>query len=146
MRAFANRITFVTLLTLATAAWSLAATAQDDTDTGPSTRELVDAGLEDFRQQLNLSDYQWTQVEQILKSGVRQRVAIARGLANNPRLLLADEPTGNLDPGTADEVFSLLLDLVRTHGLAALIATPNPALAARMDRILRLPDGHLVTG
>mgnify|MGYP000283048714 CR=1 FL=1 len=78
MRAFANRITFVTLLTLATAAWSLAATAQDDTDTGPSTRELVDAGLEDFRQQLNLSDYQWTQVEQILKSGVRQRVAIAR--------------------------------------------------------------------
>ena len=79
-----------------------------------------------------------------LSGGEQQRVAIARALANAPDLLLADEPTGNLDPRTADEVFQLLLTLVRTVGLAAIIATHNPALAARMDRTVRMENGQLV--
>ncbi|WP_417782453.1 ABC transporter ATP-binding protein [Terasakiella pusilla] len=79
-----------------------------------------------------------------LSGGEQQRVAIARALANKPKLLLADEPTGNLDPTTSDHVFSLLLNEVRKEGLAALIATHNPTLAARMDRIIRLENGHLV--
>jgi lipoprotein-releasing system ATP-binding protein len=80
-----------------------------------------------------------------LSGGEQQRVAIARALANAPRLLLADEPTGNLDPGTAGDVFSVLLRLTRGAGLAALVATHNPILAARMDRIVRLEEGVLVT-
>jgi len=76
-----------------------------------------------------------------LSGGEQQRVAIARALANKPRLLLADEPTGNLDEHTADEVFGLLLRLVRGAGLGALIATHNTALAARMDRRLTLHEG-----
>ncbi len=79
-----------------------------------------------------------------LSGGEQQRVAIARALANAPRLLLADEPTGNLDPTTADEVLDVLLKLTRGAGLAALIATHNPALAARMDRTLRVMDGQVV--
>ncbi|TAN56115.1 MAG: ABC transporter ATP-binding protein, partial [Rhodospirillales bacterium] len=79
-----------------------------------------------------------------LSGGEQQRVAIARALANNPKLLLADEPTGNLDPATADVVFQELLSLVREQGLAALIATHNPDLAARMDRRVLLKDGGLV--
>ncbi|WP_337995648.1 ABC transporter ATP-binding protein [Oleispirillum naphthae] len=79
-----------------------------------------------------------------LSGGEQQRVAIARALANEPMLLLADEPTGNLDPATADAVFAELLDLVRAHGLAALIATHNPDLAARMDRRVALRSGVLV--
>ncbi len=79
-----------------------------------------------------------------LSGGEQQRVAIARALANKPKLLLADEPTGNLDPATSDHVFSLLLGEVRKEGLAALIATHNPTLAAKMDRIIKLEDGHLV--
>ncbi len=79
-----------------------------------------------------------------LSGGEQQRVAIARALANDPKLLLADEPTGNLDPGTADHVFALLVDLVRNSGVAALIATHNPNLAGRMDRIVSLEDGVLV--
>lgn len=79
-----------------------------------------------------------------LSGGEQQRIAIARALANKPKLLLADEPTGNLDPQTSDHVFSLLLNEVRKEGLAALIATHNPALAARMDRIVRLEEGQLV--
>ncbi len=79
-----------------------------------------------------------------LSGGEQQRVAIARALANAPDLLLADEPTGNLDPRTADEVFQLLLTLVRTVGLAAIIATHNPALAARMDRTVRMENGQLI--
>jgi len=78
-----------------------------------------------------------------LSGGEQQRVAIARALANRPALLLADEPTGNLDPETSDGVFAQLVALSRQHGLAALIATHNPALAARMDRTVRLEQGVL---
>lgn len=78
-----------------------------------------------------------------LSGGEQQRVAIARALANGPRLLLADEPTGNLDPATADRVFDSLLSLVRTEGLAALVATHNPELARRMDRCVTLTGGRL---
>ncbi len=79
-----------------------------------------------------------------LSGGEQQRVAFARALANRPRLLLADEPTGNLDPETSDRVFALLVELVRGAGLAALVATHNLDLAARMDRILRLDAGRVV--
>jgi lipoprotein-releasing system ATP-binding protein len=78
-----------------------------------------------------------------LSGGEQQRVAIARALANGPRLLLADEPTGNLDVATAETVFAELLSIVREHGLAALIATHNPELASRMDRTITLRDGRL---
>jgi lipoprotein-releasing system ATP-binding protein len=79
-----------------------------------------------------------------LSGGEQQRVAIARALANAPGLLLADEPTGNLDVATAALVFEELLRVVRAENCAALIATHNPELAARMDRQLTLTDGHLV--
>ena len=79
-----------------------------------------------------------------LSGGEQQRVAIARAVANGPRLLLADEPTGNLDPPTAERVFEQLLSLVRQSGVAALIATHNLELAARMDRTLHLKEGLLV--
>lgn len=79
-----------------------------------------------------------------LSGGEQQRVAFCRALANGPRLLLADEPTGNLDPATSDQVFGALMDLVRDTGLSALIATHNMELAARMDRIVRLEAGQVV--
>lgn len=79
-----------------------------------------------------------------LSGGEQQRVAFCRALANEPRLLLADEPTGNLDPGTSDQVFDALMALVRSTGMSALIATHNMELAARMDRVLRLEAGQLV--
>ena len=78
-----------------------------------------------------------------LSGGEQQRVAIARALANRPALLLADEPTGNLDVATANIVFGELLHIVRSENVAALIATHNPELAARMDRQLTLRDGKL---
>jgi lipoprotein-releasing system ATP-binding protein len=81
-----------------------------------------------------------------LSGGEQQRVAIARALANKPRILLADEPTGNLDPRTAGGVFDALIEIVRAEGLAALIATHNFELAARMDRALLLHQGKLVAG
>jgi lipoprotein-releasing system ATP-binding protein len=81
-----------------------------------------------------------------LSGGEQQRVAICRALANGPRVLLADEPTGNLDPHTAESVFAELIALVRGTGVAALIATHNPDLAQRMDRVVTLRDGLLVAG
>jgi len=79
-----------------------------------------------------------------LSGGEQQRVAFCRALANQPRLLLADEPTGNLDPATADQVFGVLMELARETGLSALIATHNLDLAARMDRVVRLDAGRVV--
>ncbi|MFN3954666.1 MAG: ABC transporter ATP-binding protein [Pararhodobacter sp.] len=81
-----------------------------------------------------------------LSGGEQQRVAFCRAMANAPQLLLADEPTGNLDPATSDQVFGVLMELVRATGLAALIATHNMELAARMDRVLRLDGGRIVAG
>jgi len=78
-----------------------------------------------------------------LSGGEQQRVAVARALANRPLLVLADEPTGNLDEATADRVFDQFVQLVRDHGSAALVATHNERLAARMDRVLRLHEGHI---
>jgi lipoprotein-releasing system ATP-binding protein len=79
-----------------------------------------------------------------MSGGEQQRVAIARAVANAPRLLLADEPTGNLDPKTADHVFDALTQLVRATGLAALVATHNMELARRMDRRVTLEEGQIV--
>mgnify|MGYP004709546009 FL=1 len=79
-----------------------------------------------------------------VSGGEQQRVAIARALENGPAVLLADEPTGNLDVQTADIVFSQLLEAVRQTGLAALVATHNEELLSRMDRVLTLRDGQLV--
>ncbi|MDE2111749.1 MAG: ABC transporter ATP-binding protein [Alphaproteobacteria bacterium] len=81
-----------------------------------------------------------------LSGGEQQRVAIARALANKPRILLADEPTGNLDPRTASGVFDALEHIVRAEGVAALVATHNLQLAARMDRALILHEGRLIDG
>jgi len=81
-----------------------------------------------------------------LSGGEQQRVAIARALANQPKLLLADEPTGNLDPRTSGGVFDALIEITRAEGLCALIATHNFELASRMDRALMLDQGKLVEG
>jgi lipoprotein-releasing system ATP-binding protein len=78
-----------------------------------------------------------------MSGGEQQRVAVARALANRPRLLLADEPTGNLDPATSQTVFEALHDLVKSTGVAAVIATHNMELAGHMDRVFALKDGHL---
>lgn len=78
-----------------------------------------------------------------LSGGEQQRVAFCRALANQPKLLLADEPTGNLDPETSERVFATLMDVVRETGLSALIATHNLELAARMDRVVRLEAGRI---
>ncbi len=80
-----------------------------------------------------------------LSGGEQQRVAMARALANGPRLLLADEPTGNLDPETSALVFDMLVDLVRSSGIGAMIATHNMELAERMDRILELKAGRIIS-
>ncbi len=79
-----------------------------------------------------------------LSGGEQQRVAVARALANAPRVLLADEPTGNLDPTTSGAVFDSLYALARSQGVAAFVATHNLALASRMDRVLALENGHLM--
>jgi len=79
-----------------------------------------------------------------MSGGEQQRVAFCRALANEPLVLLADEPTGNLDPATSDQVFAALMALARDTGLSALIATHNMELAARMDRVVRMENGVLV--
>ena len=81
-----------------------------------------------------------------LSGGEQQRVAIVRALANDPKILLGDEPTGNLDHATGESVLATLLDLVRHSGLAGLIATHNLDLARRLDRVVVLEDGHLKSG
>lgn len=80
-----------------------------------------------------------------LSGGEQQRVAIARALANSPRVLLADEPTGNLDPATSSTVFEAFRDTVREQGAAALVATHNHDIADRMDRVVTFADGHLTS-
>ncbi|RZJ96186.1 MAG: ABC transporter ATP-binding protein [Brevundimonas sp.] len=87
--------------------------------------------------------YRLTHQPSQLSGGERQRVAVARALANRPRLLLADEPTGNLDPATSQQVFEALHDVVKQTGVAALIATHNMELAGHMDRVFAIRDGHL---
>ena len=79
-----------------------------------------------------------------MSGGEQQRVAIARALANNPRLVIADEPTGNLDPATTERVFATFIKMAREEGAAVLVATHNHALTAHMDRVLTLADGKLV--
>ncbi|MGI8723833.1 MAG: ABC transporter ATP-binding protein, partial [Methyloceanibacter sp.] len=109
---------------------------------GLGRREAEDRSKE-LLGNLGLSE-RWDHRPAQLSGGEQQRVAIARAVANGPKVLLADEPTGNLDPPTADRVFEQLLLLVRQSGVAAVIATHNLDLAARMNRVLRLSDGLLV--
>ena len=103
----------------------------------------AEARAKDLLGSLGLAE-RWDHRPAQLSGGEQQRVAIARAVANGPKLLLADEPTGNLDPPTAERVFEQLLKLVRQSGVAAVVATHNLDLAARMDRTLRLVDGLLV--
>jgi lipoprotein-releasing system ATP-binding protein len=107
------------------------------------TRAAAKARAEDLLVYLGLGERTGHRPAE-LSGGEQQRVAIARAVANSPRLLLADEPTGNLDPKTADHVFSALAQIVRATGLAALVATHNLELAARMDRRVTLRDGLVV--
>ena len=107
------------------------------------SRAQADARAKDLLGSLGLAE-RWDHRPAQLSGGEQQRVAIARAVANGPKLLLADEPTGNLDPHTAELVFEQLLKLVRQSGVAAVVATHNLDLAARMDRTLRLADGLLV--
>ena len=106
-------------------------------------RAAAAAKAEDLLARVGLAERKLHRPAQ-LSGGEQQRVAIARALVNGPTLLLADEPTGNLDPETSDGVFHYLLKVVRESRAAALIATHNPDLARRMDRILKLEDGHVV--
>lgn len=106
-------------------------------------RRAAEEGARDLLEGVGLA-HRVTHRPAELSGGEQQRVAVARALANHPRILLADEPTGNLDPETSEQVFAMLLDRVRDTGLTALVATHNPDLAARMDRVLRLRDGRIV--
>lgn len=90
-------------------------------------------------------DHRLTHRPARLSGGEQQRVAMARALANDPKLLLADEPTGNLDPETSNGVFEMLTELVRSTGVGAMIATHNMELAERMDRILELKAGRIIS-
>jgi lipoprotein-releasing system ATP-binding protein len=109
------------------------------------TRAQAKARAEDLLGRLGLS-HRLHHRPMKLSGGEQQRVAIARAIANEPKILLADEPTGNLDMVTADAVFNEMLKLVRDTGLSALIATHNLDLAAKMDRSVRLIEGKLVSG
>ncbi len=101
------------------------------------------ARADELLAKMGLSD-RATHLPAQLSGGEQQRVAIARALANSPRLLLADEPTGNLDPGTSASVFEAFRDTVRQEGAAALVATHNLDLARQMDRVVTFQDGHLI--
>ncbi|UZK67229.1 ABC transporter ATP-binding protein [Sphingomonas sp. M1-B02] len=107
-----------------------------------ATRADADRRAEDLLGALGLAS-RITHRPNQLSGGEQQRVAVARALANRPALVLADEPTGNLDEATADRVFAEFVSLVRDEGSAALVATHNERLAARMDRVLRLHEGRL---
>lgn len=106
------------------------------------TRNEANARAESLLSALGLAE-RLTHRPAKLSGGEQQRVAVARALANRPALVLADEPTGNLDEGTADIVFAEFLRLVREEGSAALVATHNERIAAKMDRVLRLHEGVL---
>jgi lipoprotein-releasing system ATP-binding protein len=106
------------------------------------SRDEAQVRAEDLLSKVGLS-HRLTHRPGELSGGEQQRVAFCRALANGPSVLLADEPTGNLDPETSDRVFETLLELVRETGLSALIATHNLDLAARMDRVLTLSQGRL---
>ncbi len=106
-------------------------------------RDEAEARAKGLLESLGLAE-RWDHRPAQLSGGEQQRVAISRAVANGPKVLLADEPTGNLDPPTAERVFEELLKLVRQEGVAAVVATHNLDLAARMDRVLRLADGLLV--
>jgi lipoprotein-releasing system ATP-binding protein len=107
------------------------------------SRGEADARAKELLKSLGLEE-RWDHRPAQLSGGEQQRVAIARAVANGPKVLLADEPTGNLDPPTAERVFEQLIALIQRSGVAAVIATHNLDLAARMDRTLRLMDGLLV--
>ncbi len=107
------------------------------------TRVKAEDRARELLKSLGLEE-RWDHRPAQLSGGEQQRVAIARAVANEPRVLLADEPTGNLDPPTAERVYEQLLKLVKTSGVAAVVATHNLDLAARMDRTLRLADGLLI--
>jgi lipoprotein-releasing system ATP-binding protein len=106
------------------------------------SRNAAQARARELLSELGLAERLAHQPAQ-LSGGEQQRVAVARALANAPRLLLADEPTGNLDPHTSEAVFDSLYQLVRRTGVAAVIATHNLDLARHMDRVFALRDGHL---
>ncbi len=108
-----------------------------------SSRDKAKARAKELLGSLGLEE-RWDHRPAQLSGGEQQRVAISRAVANDPKVVLADEPTGNLDPHTAERVFEQLLKLVRQSGVAAVVATHNLDLAARMDRVLRLMDGRLV--
>lgn len=109
-----------------------------------TARMAADTRAHDLLKQVGI-DQRASHRPAALSGGEQQRVAFCRALANGPQLLLADEPTGNLDPTTSDQVFDTLMKLVRETGLSALIATHNLALAARMDRTVALENGQLST-
>ncbi|KRS12266.1 ABC transporter [Roseovarius atlanticus] len=109
------------------------------------SRKVAEARAAELLSQVGIADRAGHRPN-AMSGGEQQRVAFCRALANSPRLLLADEPTGNLDPGTSDQVFAALMELVRGTGLAALIATHNLELAARMDRVVKLENGRIVVG
>ncbi len=107
-------------------------------------RKAAETRAKELLDQLKLS-HRYEHRPARLSGGEQQRVAIARALANHCKVLLADEPTGNLDPETSDTVFDMLIDLVRDTGIGALIATHNLSLAERMDRILELKAGRIIS-
>lgn len=111
-------------------------------EAGQATTKMYDSAKDLLRRVgLNGAEHK---MPRELSGGMQQRVAIARALSLSPRLLLADEPTGNLDTVTADEIFALMREFNRDHGSACLIVTHDPRLAARCDRVIELVDGRVV--